>query len=900
MIDNEVAFQKSLDKFVEFANGGGLQRNEREYKERLISCLAPALTEESLKSPAALQNLKEAVRRARTELTNVTHAYSYDDFKNYLEKVAETRITGLLLDFLYGSGTLAARFDRLVDAVNDDYETLVGERKRIGWLPSVLLMAHDPRSYVFCRPSLLDHAKKAWGIPPPTGATYGEKYTSYLDYLKPLQARVSEALGRPADLIDTQSFLWVDYYQNKANKSWRDKLVEWLKNNQKTIPRDLLELREQFVRKFPKDDVQTMTLEDYAQGLPGRDGFCYWLEFKTRKLGGVGGGSAKKWGVWWSKDENRWRFTKAFSNEEEALLKIANGLARLVEAVNSKRFDELDSIGQAGLGGNLTLRCKPLSLYFPDEILPVFQPAHMERFLKLFGVTPKGDALALNRLLLGTLQELPEFAEFDTYGMMRFLYDAYPAKTTNDEEVEEQEAVQSVPVLAQSDETSRLLRLAGRTKNIILYGPPGTGKTYIARQFTETFLRPQLQTAASAEERRVRLLQGLKWYEALALTIELHGPNRSFKVGELLSQKTLKDYASLKKAEKVANAAWSHLQMHTSRESKTVNYAARHPPFLFEKDSDSQWSLTAAGHEYVTENLSEELEELKNPKIDAVDISSFYEFVTFHQSFAYEEFVEGLKPVASQDEETGISYEVRPGVFRQICARAEAAWRTHGEAAPNYLLVIDEINRANIAKVFGELITLLEDDKRLGRSNELRVRLPYSGDVFGVPPNLYILGTMNTADRSIALLDLALRRRFSFVELMPDPSLLDTVAGVDLKSVLSQLNQRVALLLDRDHQIGHSYFLDLKDGNGLHFAWYNRVVPLLQEYFYNDNERLFALLGEGFLRRVDGGSIPSELSELIDTESARYELKSLNAEELVSALENFVIRRVETIAAPSQ
>jgi 5-methylcytosine-specific restriction protein B len=200
------------------------------------------------------------------------------------------------------------------------------------------------------------------------------------------------------------------------------------------------------------------------------------------------------------------------------------------------------------------------------------------------------------------------------------------------------------------------------------------------------------------------------------------------------------------------------------------------------------------------------------------------------------------------------------------------------------LLIIDEINRANIAKVFGELITLIEDDKRLGEENELQVRLPYSGNLFGVPPSLYIIGTMNTADRSIALLDLALRRRFSFCEVMPDPSLLDSVAGVDLRGVLSRLNERVALLLDRDHQIGHSYFMQVKDEADLHFVWYQRVVPLLQEYFYNDGERLRAVLGEAFVEKIDSGRLPYGMSELRDGDSPRYELKTLDHAELLSAL----------------
>lgn len=164
-----------------------------------------------------------------------------------------------------------------------------------------------------------------------------------------------------------------------------------------------------------------------------------------------------------------------------------------------------------------------------------------------------------------------------------------------------------------------------------------------------------------------------------------------------------------------------------------------------------------------------------------------------------------------------------------------------------------------------------------------------SGDLFGMPPNLYIIGTMNTADRSIALLDLALRRRFAFVEIAPDPTLLNTVAGVDLNSMLSRLNERIELLLDRDHRIGHSYLMKIQSESDLHFAWFRRVLPLLQEYFYNDNERLFALLGDGFLEKIEVSSAAREVNELIDTDSPRYQHKILDAAQLALALKQFEV-----------
>lgn len=401
--------------------------------------------------------------------------------------------------------------------------------------------------------------------------------------------------------------------------------------------------------------------------------------------------------------------------------------------------------------------------------------------------------------------------------------------------------------------------------NRIYYGPPGTGKTYTLMQLLKRDYEQPASMITPQEWRNQAITEKiavLTWWEAAAATLYDLGGRAT--VGQLLDHQFMQAVAARSSAKNHRASVWANLQAHTVVESTTVKYSRRLEPAIFDKTADSTWQFAGDWRDDCADLIAL-VDQLNRGQQHAGAVQR-YSFVTFHQSYGYEEFVEGLRPVLAGDADAGeVAYEIRPGAFKELCRKARQA------PDQRFAMVIDEINRGNISKIFGELITLIEADKRDpldGREPPVELVLAYSGEKFSVPANVDIVGTMNTADRSLALLDTALRRRFDFVPLLPDTRaekvagdqgsaplaglVVTTDAGtIDVRRVLERINERIEALYDRDHCIGHAYLTGLEratDGpqrfEALTAAFRQRIVPLLEEYFFEDWRKIRLVLGD--------------------------------------------------------
>lgn len=623
---------------------------------------------------------------------------------------------------------------------------------------------------------------------------------------------------------------------------WQRALREWLKNNPKTVPPELQELHQRFLQRFPREKIATWTLEHYSLGHAGfRDSYCYWLEWETKGLGSVSGGSSSKWGLWWSSTANDWSYNVKWDSPQNALQQIKEGLITLLDAVARGDYKNLDKLGDDLLGPNRnSLRAKSLYLYFPDEFLPISNPAHLANILSFFGQylnrVPSERIQEELRALLDTDGDLVE--RIDTFRV------AYAAdyQLYLEKEVRPSLALISLILMAYSPEDNIIYRAsvidqASRDWN----APSVTGGFYndgVKYSQYLSLVLPLQKELTKALDRTADLIDvhTLLWFNSSKEYDEFKPGNQA------IADKEVPEHSFLQHPE---------LEQVIQRTRNVIFYG---PP--------------GTGKTYWANQFARRFEPERRF------------FVTFHQSYSYEDFVEGLRPIIGND--GPVRYEIRKGIFRQACLKAAQ------DPDKDHLLVIDEINRANIAKVFGELITLIEDDKRTGRESgyPLQVTLPYSGDQFGVPTNLYILGTMNTADRSIALLDIALRRRFTFIEVMPNPDRASTLDDLPLSKVLAHLNERIIILIDRDHQIGHSYLENIETLTDLRFVWDHRIIPLLQEYFYNDDERLRAVLGSKFVVAYEPAqNTKPATGDWLDASGERYYVRAdLPDEAFVAAL----------------
>jgi hypothetical protein len=424
-------------------------------------------------------------------------------------------------------------------------------------------------------------------------------------------------------------------------------------------------------------------------------------------------------------------------------------------------------------------------------------------------------------------------------------------------------------------------------KNQILYGPPGTGKTFssitkalsIIENIDESTLKQELRSVI--KERFDKLLKKDRihfstFHQSMSYEDFIEGIKPKTKGTDVIYE--IED-GIFKKIADQARINWL--------QSKNANN----------------------NFEVLFEQLKKEWQESENSELRIPMKSSYFDIIDIREKnidfrkssggTGHDLVISTLKDIylGNRVMESGLAVYYYPLVEKLKTYKTD----TTNVKLENYVLIIDEINRGNVSQIFGELITLIEEDKRLGKEEALEVTLPYSKEKLAVPPNLFIIGTMNTADRSVEALDTALRRRFCFEEIQPNSDLIATegklkekhgvLDTISLPAVLETINNRIEILSNRDHKIGHSYFMKVETVEDLRNTFKKNIIPLLQEYFYNDYEKIGWVLGEGFFeeKKADKKTIFTKFFKQPHPEfEMEYQLADIDKIDMKNAIEKLL------------
>ncbi|WP_198654662.1 McrB family protein [Nocardia aurea] len=589
------------------------------------------------------------------------------------------------------------------------------------------------------------------------------------------------------------------------------------------------------------------------------------MEFGTRPLGSISGGSANKHMLYRHRS-GEWKRAQALLDlpVEEAWRKLRGQFIAAFAAAERGAFDELDDLDVLRSGPALVT--KSLATYFPEHFLPIFSSPHLRAFITALGGTPEKNVAAwrANRQLRELVALDAELSTWDPHEVMRFLYANYDPRERDHAiwKIAPGEDAKFWPeclaggyIAVGWDEVGDLGQFTSDAElkevmDQIYTERPGMNGDKASKLLMFRDLEPGDRIVANRGMRKVLAIgtvtDGYRFDDAR--------PEGKHLVSVDWNTDFAQELPEVKGAWRSTFAKVPRTLFASLTADRTPGPAIRPEPTLPEEvalaiavlEHKPQLILhgppgtgktrlaldiaLAMNSRSVTEGLP------RNAAIAELIDSGRVRLVTFHPSYGYEDFVEGFKPAQDAGGQ-GLRLELTDGVFHSLCAAA-------GQAPDStFLLIVDEINRGDLPRIFGELVTLLEADKR-----GLPLTLPISARRFAVPPNIRIIGTMNTADRSVSHLDAAIRRRFAFLSVDPDPEAVSGQIGpLDLAMLLTSMNDRIDRVLDSDHRIGHAYLLredePVATEDELWSAFYHDIVPLLVDYCVGRADLLGQILG---------------------------------------------------------